>query len=104
MRFLPASRKSVRSLFLAKIKLRPPKLNTLMALFSIIGLGGLCYLAGAAAMYFHLPTSEYIGNAFKGAETWFERSRALTTPSPTLAWDGVKNEVLFDEPAKTFDG
>src|SRR5262245_5816436 len=50
-----------------------PTLGRFLACLSLLGLGCLCYVAGAATMYFRLPTSRSLAEAFAGAEIWSTR-------------------------------
>jgi hypothetical protein len=48
-----------------------PTFGQVAAALSLLALAILCYLAGAAAMYFGLPTSDFLTKAFNGAEHRF---------------------------------
>ena len=70
---------------------------------SIVALLFLSYVLGAAVVRFRWPTSQYLLDAFEGAQAWSEHQKELaasadssTVNSPTL------NNV--DIPERTFDG
>lgn len=71
---------------------------------SFVGVATLSYLAGAAAIFYGLPSSDFLERAFLGARAWSERRHAPTpSQSPgTPAW--ASDVQRIDEPAKTFDG
>jgi hypothetical protein len=69
---------------------------------SILGLMSLCYLLGAAAMFFELPTSDFLSKAFIGARSWNEQ-RQIATPTPEQESHAVTT-VTINQPAKTFAG
>jgi len=52
---------------------------------SLLGLVGLGYLSGASAMYFGLPSSEYLSKAFTGAEDYFSPDAPLPAPRDLTA-------------------
>src|SRR3990167_5112859 len=49
----------------------------------VLGTAVLAYVLGAAAMYFGLPTSHFLGQAFNGGHAWFERKQADPALPPT---------------------
>jgi hypothetical protein len=70
-------------------------------LISLVGLVSLCYLIGAAVMFFQLPSSGFLSKGFVGARAWSEKRHAniysATGEQPPLV-------ELVDQPDKTFDG
>src|SRR5262249_29206634 len=52
---------------------------------SLLGLVSLGYLSGASAMYFGLPSSEYLSKAFTGAEDYFSPDAPLPAPRDLTA-------------------
>jgi hypothetical protein len=61
----------------------------------------LSYVLGAAVIRFKLPTSEFLDEAFTGAEAWRERNEDLAD-GPAGA--GGPSLPRVDEPGATFDG
>jgi hypothetical protein len=69
---------------------------------SFLGFAALCYLVGAAVMFFELPSSEFLSQGFVGARAWSERKQPF---SPSL--DAESLPILgdnIDKSDKTFDG
>jgi len=72
----------------------------LRALYTL-GIASLSYLLGAAVVYFKLPTSGLLDDAFLGGQAWSERRKEanrhvdLVIPPVTIA---------VDQPSKAFDG
>lgn len=66
---------------------------------SILGLVSISYVLGAGAMFYQLPTSHSLANAFVGARAWQESDNAdrglVSHATPTAD---------VDRPEKTFDG
>lgn len=71
---------------------------------SLVGVATLSYLAGAAAIFYGLPSSEFLERAFIGGRAWSERPNAplpnQAPATPARAADAQR----IDEPSKTFDG
>jgi hypothetical protein len=78
-------------------KLLPPCL-------SIVGIALLSYVAGAAVIFWRLPSSEWLTRAFLGALSSHEHPKtpAATAHEPEKAPIPVTRDV--DRPEKTFDG
>lgn len=76
----------------------PPRMSRLV---SLLGMAVLAYILGAAAMYFGLPTSHFLGQAFNGGRAWFERRQADPALPATIKLPLVT--VTVDKPG-TFDG
>ena len=64
------------------------------------GLMSLAYIAGAAVIYFDLPSSTFLRRALGGAAAWYESRDAETLPEQAPA--PVVGPV--DKPDRTFDG
>jgi hypothetical protein len=67
-----------------------------------LGTMSLSYLAGAAVVHFKLPTSEYLDEAFTGAQAWLEQRKEAAVVLPDATATRAAPDV--DKPAKTFDG
>jgi hypothetical protein len=80
-----------------------PTLGRVLACLSVVGLAGLSYLGGAAVMFFHLPTSDFITKSLTGAKAWQERGRPDTSRPPLLT-DRGPEKVRVDRADKTYDG
>lgn len=76
----------------------PPRRRWLLRALSLLGLATLCYLVGAAVMFFDLPTSTFIRRAFVGGAAWYEQRHAVP-PTDTPVTVGA-----IDVPGKTCDG
>ncbi len=68
---------------------------------SILGLATLCFLVGAAVMFFQLPPSEFLSKSFVGARAWAGRHGAMAVPDVD---DGMGFLQIVDDPSKTCDG
>ncbi len=69
------------------------------AVLSLLGLVTLCYVGGAAAMYFGLPSSGYLALAFEGG-------RDLLTARPDATVDGDLSGARLSsyQPGEAYDG
>jgi hypothetical protein len=81
---------------------RPLRRRPLSGCLAVLGLAFFCYVLGAGAMFFELPSSAFLSKAFLGAQAWNER-RQLPPPvaeeqKPPIAIGAI------DVPSKTFDG
>jgi hypothetical protein len=83
--------------------LRFPRVGKIMACLSVLGLVSLGYLAGAAAMYFQLPSADFLDKAFTGAKAWHEQGRAQHPPGVSAAGE-ARPEATVDKPGQTYDG
>lgn len=81
----------------------PRRKAYLSALFSILGIATLSYLAGAAAIFFQLPTSGVLFRALIGASAWWE-SPLPASPEPSITTVKPVGEALVDQPDETCDG
>jgi hypothetical protein len=70
---------------------------------SVGGLAALSYLAGAAVMFFQLPTAGFLARALVGAESWYEGEASPAQPVKTTKTLPVVRP-LVDRPGETFDG
>jgi len=87
----------------AQVPIRIPHLGKILACLSILGLVGLAYMIGAAVMFFQLPTSDFLYQAFTGSKAWHERGKPTVTPfnPPEIE---VPEGVTVDRPGQTYDG
>ncbi|HWB12890.1 MAG TPA: arylsulfotransferase family protein [Pirellulales bacterium] len=76
--------------------------NLLSACVSVAGVALLGYLLGAAAMFFQLPPSAWLANAFAGARVWSEPEHKPLTP--LIADKGARSGTPVDRPERTCDG
>jgi hypothetical protein len=54
----------------------PPRRNLLLPCLSLFGLASLCYLLGAAVIFFDLPSSSFLRRGFGGGVAWYEHRQA----------------------------
>jgi hypothetical protein len=75
-----------------------PRSSTRPPLVSLLGMLFLSYLLGAGAMHFHLPTSDFLREAFDGGQAWCEpRPDHAARPALTISH-------VIDKFDKTCDG
>jgi hypothetical protein len=84
-------------------RIRAPHFSKVLACLSILGFGSLCYLFGAAVVFFQLPSYDFLYRAFTGAEAWHERGKPVVTPF-TLPDREEPDGISVDKPTKTCDG
>jgi hypothetical protein len=75
--------------------------HLLLSFLSLLGLASLCYLLGAAVIFFDLPSASFLRRAFVGGAAWYEQEHASSTApeqQPTV------NIGPIDKPDKTWDG
>jgi hypothetical protein len=70
-------------------------------LFFLFGLASLCFLLGAAVIFFDLPLSSFLRRGFAGGLSWYERGQATTPTEDALPPLSVGR---IDKPDKTCDG
>jgi hypothetical protein len=80
----------------------PARRKSISLWVSILGMLLLCYLLGAAAMFFDLPSSGFLARAFVGGRSWKERRQANAGAGPTEISPTATGQI--DEPSKTYDG
>src|SRR5436309_12958420 len=102
-RLLDFVRMRLRALLNAQVPIRIPHLGKVLACLSIVGVAGLGYVSGAAVMFFQLPSSEFLYQAFTGSKAWHERGKPVVTPfnPPEIE---VSEGVTVDRPGQTYDG
>jgi hypothetical protein len=69
---------------------------------AILGMLFLSYVLGAAVIFFGLPTSDYLHNAFVGARAWNERRKVSAQTKDQRLLPATIGQI--DKPEKTFDG
>src|SRR6516165_6128272 len=87
----------------SRVPIRIPHLGKVLACLSVLGVAGLGYVFGAAVMFFQLPSSEFLYQAFTGGQAWHERGKPVVTPF-TPPQDELREGVSVDEPGRTCDG
>jgi hypothetical protein len=96
----------MKKLLYLHIPLPSLTIGRVMTALSILGIGGLCYLYGAAVMFFQLPSSAFLDKSFRGAKAWQERGRSTI---PLLDLEEVdefrkRGGTRVDQAEKTWDG
>src|SRR5207247_831901 len=82
---------------------RIPHFGKVLACLSILGVTGLGYVFGAAVMFFQLPTSDFLYQAFTGSKAWHERGKPGVNPFYPPEVEGPEG-VTVDQPGRTSDG
>jgi hypothetical protein len=90
-------------LLYARVPIRLPHVGKVLACLSVLGVAGLGYLFGAAVMFFHLPSSDFLDQAFTGGVAWHERGRPVVTGFRPPE-DDQREGVTVDVPGRTCDG
>src|SRR5579871_1709321 len=70
----------LRELLSYRIPIRTAHLGKVFACVSILGVAGLSYVAGAAVMFFQLPSFDFLYQAFTGSKAWHERGKPVVNP------------------------
>jgi hypothetical protein len=70
---------------------------------SIAGVAVVSYVLGAAAMFFQLPSSEFLDRALVGARAWYVGRQPAARPPATSETTPVSRADI-DRPGETFDG
>ncbi len=70
----------------------------LISCLSLLGLGSLCYLLGAAVIFFDLPSASFLRRAFEGGAAWYEVTSSQPEQQPAVIVGKI------DKPDKTCDG
>src|ERR1700722_11339046 len=87
----------------ASPEVRKPRMGLLgirLPLIPMLGLLFLCFLFGAATMFYQLPTSGFLSKGFMGARAWAE-SHIEIEQSEVMRPVSVG---IVDQPGKTYDG
>src|SRR5260370_14027282 len=64
----------------------PPRRRAhVLKLMSLLGLASLCFLLGAAVIFFELPFSSFLRRAFIGGVAWFEGKKPAPPPARPVA-------------------
>jgi len=93
----------LKRLGFARVPFSRPTVGQVMAGLSILGVVVLACLFGAAVMYFHLPSSDYLEKSFAGAEAWRKRGQSSIPPLPPGTAD-PQHGITVDQAGKTSDG
>jgi hypothetical protein len=73
----------------------------LLRVVSLLGVASLCYVLGAAMMFFELPSSTFLTRAFVGGAAWYEAKQQSPPPEDDLPPVSVGK---VDRPERTCDG
>jgi hypothetical protein len=92
-----------RGLLYSRIPVRAPHLGKVLACLSILGVAGLSYVFGAAVMFFQLPSSDFLYQAFTGSKAWHERGKPVVNPFIPPQID-EREGVTVDKQGQTYDG
>jgi hypothetical protein len=85
-----------------KVSKRAARRNLFSTCLCIVGAMALCYLFGAAVMFFQLPSADLLAKSFIGARALSERMQlSEAEPSEDLS---LVSASEVDKPGKTFDG
>ncbi len=79
-----------------------PRRNRLVRFLALIGLVNLSFLGGAAVMFFELPPSSFLRQAFIGGTAWYEVRQ--TTQPGLQEHHPLTAAGRIDKPDKTCDG
>jgi hypothetical protein len=79
-----------------------PRRRLLPFWVGLFGVVSLSYLLGAAVMFFHLPSADFLHKAFSGARAWREQGELPVQPPATSLPVVTLGKV--DKPGKTYDG
>lgn len=100
---ITSSRTRLGRILRSQLPVRVPHAEKILAGISILGVIGLSYVAGAAVMFFQLPSYEFLHQAFTGSKAWQERSTPVVThfsPPEIDHPDGV----TVDQRGQAYDG
>jgi hypothetical protein len=103
-RFLPFFRAQLRRVLSARVPLPKSPAGWLTATLSTLGVAGLGYLCGAAAMFYELPSCDFLTKAFAGATAWYERGRSTLPLHPGTPSSAMLAKVTVDQVERTYDG
>src|SRR6266581_3652168 len=102
-RLLDFVRIRLQPLLNAQVPIRIPHLGKVLACLSILGVAGLGYVCGAAVMFFQLPSSDFLYQAFTGSKAWHDRGKPELNPFNPPEIEGPEG-VTVDQPGQTYDG
>src|SRR6516162_3477396 len=102
-RFIDFVRMELRRLLTAQVPIRIPHFGKVLACLSILGVAGLGYVFGAAVMFFQLPSSDFLYQAFTGGQAWHERGKPVVNPFIPPQID-EREGVTVDKQGQTYDG
>jgi hypothetical protein len=102
-RFIDSVRTGLRRRLYAQVPIRIPHLGKALACLSVLGVVGLSYVFGAAVMFFQLPSSEFLHQAFTGSKAWHERGQPVVTTFIPPEMD-LPEGVTVDQPGRAYDG
>jgi len=101
MRF--CTRSAPGRLLFRRVHLPMPTADRMLPILFVFAMTALGYLTGASAMYFHLPSSEYLRKAFIGGEAWYDQ-QSTSRPLLEAKKDQTSTVMVADNPNKTSDG
>lgn len=81
-----------------------PRTKLLSACLSIVGMAALSFVAGAAVIFWRLPSCEWLTSAFLGAPLWHKHPRASLATSHEPEKTPLPAAHDVDRPEKTCDG
>jgi hypothetical protein len=85
------------------VPVRLPHFGKVLAGLSVLGALALSYFAGAAVMFFELPSYDFLHKAFTGGKAWHERGQPALNPFQPPDLD-EREGVTVDKPGQTCDG
>ena len=101
LRYLASRLRRIRS---ARVHFPQPTTGQVVVVLSLLGALGLGCVYGAASMFFRLPPSDFLDDAFKGAQAWHERGRSSIPPLSPDDAGRLREGVAVDKAEKTWDG
>jgi hypothetical protein len=84
----------------AEAGFRAPRRSLVRFFLNLFGVASICYVLGAAAMFFDLPSSTFLRRAFVGGVAWYEGKFAA---EPAEEYGSITVGQI-DRPDKTCDG
>jgi hypothetical protein len=78
-----------------------PRRRPLLSCLALLGLASLCYLLGAAVIFFDLPSASFLRRAFVGGDAWYEHGPASSSGPEQQPAASIG---AIDKPDKTCDG
>src|SRR5437016_13082900 len=101
-RLIHFARIGLRRLLYAQVPIRIPHVGKVLACLSVLGVAGLGYVLGAAVMFFQLPSSDFLYQAFAGGRAWQERGKPELNPFLPPEFDRPEG-VTVDQPGRSSD-